>query len=97
VLSIEHRAAAAPPPVTLELVASDPSTTHLAVIAELREDQSRSLQERLLNLLAYGESLTRAKIRDALAVKNERLGEVLDALEHAGHIRHTAAGWQRAK
>jgi hypothetical protein len=40
--------------------------------------------------------LTRAKIRDTLAVKNERLGEVLQALEQAGRIHHTASGWQRA-
>jgi hypothetical protein len=60
VLSIEHRAAAAPAPVTIELVATDPSTTHLAV-------------------------------------KNERLGVVLQALEQAGCIHHTASGWQRAR
>ena len=39
--------------------------------------------------------LTRAKLCDIVAVKNERLGEVLDSLERAGRLRHTAAGWQR--
>jgi hypothetical protein len=39
--------------------------------------------------------LTRAKLRDIVAVKNERLGEVLESLERAGRLRRTAAGWQR--
>ena len=39
--------------------------------------------------------LTRAKLRDALSVKNERLGEALESLEQAGRIRRTPAGWQR--
>jgi hypothetical protein len=39
--------------------------------------------------------LTRAKLRDVLSVQNQRLGEVLQALERAGKIRHSAAGWQR--
>jgi hypothetical protein len=30
------------------------------------------------------------------AVKNERIGVVLEALEQAGQVRRTAAGWQRA-
>lgn len=96
VLTIEHRAAAAPPAVTLELDASDPRATHLAVIAELREEQRRNLQERILDILPPGAELTRVKLRDTLAVKNEHLGKALEALEQAGRIRRTAAGWQRA-
>ena len=38
---------------------------------------------------------TRAKLRDTLAVKNERLGEALESLERAGRIRRTPDGWQR--
>jgi hypothetical protein len=58
--------------VTIELVATDPSATHLAVITEPRDEPSRGLQQRLLQLLTPGTVLTRAKIRDTLAVKNER-------------------------
>ena len=36
-----------------------------------------------------------AKLRERLAVTNERLGEVLESLERAGRLRRTAAGWQR--
>ena len=36
--------------------------------------------------------MTRAKLRDSLAVKNERLGEVLESLERAGRLCRTP-GW----
>jgi hypothetical protein len=49
----------------------------------------------VLDNLAGGMVLTRSKLRDRLAVKNERLGEVLESLERAGRLSRTAAGWQR--
>ena len=94
-LSSEHRAAPASPPVYLELVATNAQTTHLEVVAEVDGQQRRSLQEQVLVLLAQGAVQTRAKLRDLLSVKNERLGETLEALEQAGRIRRTATGWQR--
>jgi hypothetical protein len=39
--------------------------------------------------------MTRAKLRDSLAVQNERLGAVLESLERTGRLRRTPAGWQR--
>jgi hypothetical protein len=97
VLSNEHRAAPASPPVHLELVATNAETTHLEVIGELQDGNGkhRSLEERVLELLAQGVVLTRAKLRDSLAVKNERLGEALEALERAGRLCRTPTGWQR--
>jgi hypothetical protein len=97
VLSSEHRAAPASAPVHLELIATNAETIHLEVIAELQNSsgKQRSLEERVLDLLAQGAVLTRAKLRDSLGVKNERLGETLESLERAGQIRHTPAGWQR--
>jgi hypothetical protein len=95
VLSSEHRAAPASPPVYLELVAADAQTTHLQVVAELHDQRRRSLQEQVLAMLPHGTALTRGKLRDALSVKNERLGEALESLEQAGRIRRTSAGWQR--
>jgi hypothetical protein len=94
-LSTEHRAAPASPPVYLALVATHAETTHLEVVAELQDGQRRCLEERVLDLLAPGAALTRAKLRDSLAVKNERLGEVLEALERAGELCRTPVGWQR--
>jgi AAA domain len=95
VLSSEHRAAPASAPVCLELVATDAATTHLEVIAELHEGQRRSLEEQVLDLLAGGVVVTRAKLRAALAVQNERLGGVLESLERAGRLGRTPAGWKR--
>jgi AAA domain-containing protein len=96
-LSSEHRAARASAPVYLELVATDLGTAHLEVIAELPNETDRGLKERLLDLLAGGEVLTRTGLRDLLAVKNERLGEVLESLERAGQISRTPRGWQRLR
>jgi AAA domain len=102
VLSTEHRAAPASASVCLELVVTDPQTAHLEVIGELRDGsakltvdgKNRSLEERLLGLLVQGATVTRAKLRDSLGVKNERLGEALLALERAGRLCRTPAGWQ---
>lgn len=93
-LASEHRAAPAAPSVWLELVAHD-ETTHLEVVAEHDQAQRGSLQQQVLALLTPGTVLTRAKLRDTLAVKNERLGQALESLERAGQLRRTAAGWQR--
>ena len=67
------------------------------MFAELQDGNGkhRSLEERVLELLAKGAVLTRAKLRDSLAVKNERLGEALEALERAGRLCRTPTGWQR--
>jgi hypothetical protein len=93
-LSSEHRAAAASPPVSLELITHQAQTTHLEVVAQLQDENRRGLQQQVLDLLAQGGVLTRGKLRDTLAVKNERLGEALESLEQAGRIRRTSAGWQ---
>ena len=91
----EHRAAPASPPVYLDLVARDADAIHLEVVPEVRDPPQVSLPEQVLSLLAGGAVLTRAKLRDTLAVKNERLGQALESLERAGRLRHTPDGWQR--
>ena len=95
VLSSEHRAAPASAPVALELVATDAETTHLEVIAAPPQDQRRGLEEQVLDLLAGGVVLTRVNLRASLAVKNERLGGVLESLERAGKIGRAPGGWRR--
>lgn len=95
VLQSEHRAAPALPPIHLELVAADAETTHLEIVAEPPDGTRRGLEEQVLALLAGGEVLSRARLRDLLAVKNERLGAVLESLERAGRLCRTPAGWQR--
>jgi AAA domain len=91
----EHRAAPASPPVYLDLVATDADSIHLEVVTGVHDQPQRSLPEQVLALLAGGVVLTRAKLRDILAVKNERLGEALESLERAGRLRRTQGGWQR--
>jgi hypothetical protein len=95
ILSSEHRAAPASPPVCLELVATSAEAIHLDVVAELEGEKRRTLQDQILALLQPGGTQTRAKLREALSVKNERLGEALELLEQAGQIRRTTGGWQR--
>jgi hypothetical protein len=91
----EHRAAPASPPVYLDLVATDADMIHLEVVTEVHAPPQPSLPEQVLSLLAGGGVLTRAKLRDTLAVKNERLGQALESLERAGRLRRTQGGWQR--
>jgi hypothetical protein len=95
VLSSEHRAAPASPPVSLELVAHPAEMTHLEVVGECHEESPVNLPDQVLGLLPNGTTMTRTKLRDTLSVQNQRLGHVLESLERAGRIRHTAAGWQR--
>jgi hypothetical protein len=95
-LSSEHRAAPAAPSVCLELVATNAQTAHLEVVAAPSSPKPASLAEQVLALLTDGVVLTRAKLRELLGVKNERLGQTLQALEREGQLRHTPAGWQRA-
>ncbi len=58
------------------------------------DGKQRSLEERVLDLLSGGATVTRAKLRDSLGVKNEHLGEALESLERAGRLGRTPAGWQ---
>ncbi len=94
-LSSEHRAAPASPPAYLKLVATNAQMPHLEVAAEVADEQRHTLPQQVLTLLADGAVLSRAALRDALSVKNQRLGEALQSLERAGRLRRTPAGWQR--
>jgi AAA domain len=94
-LTSEHRAAPAAAPVYLKLVADEAVPAHLEVVADRPNEKGRGLEEQVLDLLAQGQVLTRTRLRDSLAVKNERLGEVLESLERAGRAGRTSGGWQR--
>ena len=94
VLSSEHRAAPASSPVYLRLAATDAAATHLEVVTEPDGEHGRGLEGQVLDLLSQGDVLTRARLRDALAVNNERLGNALEALERAGRIGRTPRGWE---
>jgi hypothetical protein len=71
------------------------STVHDRSTNHVVQHGQHGLDGRLPNILAESPKLTRAALRDSLRVKNEPLGEVLEALERAGRLCRTPAGWQR--
>ena len=94
-LSSEHRAAPASPPGRLcNWSRPIPRRPTWKCRRTSRRTASRPAGPGAF-VLAEGVVLTRAKLRDALAVKNERLGEALESLEQAGRLRRTSAGWRR--
>lgn len=97
-LSMEHRAAPAPDPVSLRLVDTDEERVHLEVVAGYSDKRNGEppLKEAVLEALGANQVMTRAQLRARLSVKNERLGEVLLTLETQGRIERGARGWHLA-
>ncbi len=95
VLTLEHRAAKALDPITLELVSTqDGDHTHLTVHSKVSPDPSTTLSERALPVLQNASKpLSRKFLRDTLKVNNQRLGEALEALKKQGVVVQTARGW----
>ncbi len=95
VLTLEHRAAKAPDPITLALVSTAAGDhTHLEVRSEISPNPSATLSERaLLVLQNAAKPLSRKSLRETLKVNNQRLGNALEALEKQEIIVHTARGW----
>jgi RecA-family ATPase len=95
-LTIEHRAAPAPEPCTLEL-ATDP-TPHLHVLdaTGASRDQiiAANTEERILDALAQAEQpLSRQSLRDSLRIRNATLGDALVRLRAQGIIRRRRDGF----
>lgn len=94
-LSIEHRSAPALDPLHLTLAGGDATgDVHL----EISEDDSadaagdRDLAADVLGALIE-QPRTRTDLRAQLRVRNERLGTVLQQLQHAGRVRQDAGVW----
>lgn len=98
ILSSEHRSAPAGAPVGLYLDASDERAVHLAISPVSPEDNGRdgaALRDRVVALLQrHGAAMNRGQLRDALGVKNERLGHVLAQLAHESKIVRDSSGWR---
>ena len=97
ILSMEHRAAAAPDPVFVRLAHADQERVHLEVLAGHvdKSHQGRPpITEALVCALAEEQPLTREQLRSRLSVRNERLGEALTALERDGRIERGSEGWR---
>jgi len=86
-LAMEHRAASAPAPVHLRLVADDPRSVHLELDRDPDTQHTDTLESAVLRALGTSKKLNRAELRHKLHVQNDRLGRALVALELQGRIR----------
>lgn len=97
VLTIEHRAAAAPDPLRLQLVAGDDADVHLAVIASdlpVEHEAPRDLDPLVLDVLRRaGRALSRSQLRAELRVRNERLGDALVRLVATSAVIRAGDRW----
>jgi hypothetical protein len=102
-LTMEHRAAAAPEPVGLELVITEEQTIHLAITSTAPSCEARhggqaqhetDLDQAVLKALERRPVISRQALRENLAVQNERLGRTLVRLESQGRIRRGPDGWR---
>ena len=102
ILSVEHRAAAAPEPSTLTLAGTD-NDMHLAIVDhESHGDHDKlpttaDLDAAVLDVLrrADNRGLPRASLRAALRIRNQRLGETLTRLLASGQIARHGNAWVR--
>jgi len=102
VLSVEHRAAAAPEPVTLALVGTE-RDMHLSIVAgeghgaPPHPSAPADIDTAILDALDHAATagLPRDSLRAALRVRNERLGEALSRLAASGHIGRNGDAWVR--
>jgi hypothetical protein len=88
-LTVEHRAAKAPQPVTLTLAGEPPRLT----IDTAPESNHPHLQKQLLDLLRRHQPLTQAQLRDRLKVRNQTLTDALRQLRDAQKITRTHNVW----
>jgi hypothetical protein len=94
-LSLEHRAAPAPPPMLLRLAGGQDEPVRLELDGhETAETAPVPLTEAIrTELRRAGQPLSRQTLRERLRVNNERLGHALRSLEARGLIRRDANGW----
>jgi RecA-family ATPase len=95
-LTIEHRAAAAPDPLSLRLVATAGGDAYLT-LADAEQERDRGptgLEQAIVSTLATaGEPLGRTALRDKMHVRNERLGDALTQLATRGTIVRVGERW----
>lgn len=105
-MTLEHRSAAAPEPLTLALVTDPrhPERTHLEVIDDTGANSPSAdaaappLIQRVRRALADASgAMSRVALGDLLRVNNQRLGEALTELERADLITRTSEGWSTAR
>jgi hypothetical protein len=95
-LTVEHRAAPAPDPLPLALLAGN-GYPHLEILSHPPEAaDAPPLAARILAAIdQLGGTATRDALRSALHIRNERLGPELTRLVASGALARTTAGWTR--
>lgn len=96
--TVEHRAAAAPPPIRLRLDTAD-GQPHLEVVRVAGESAAPSAnisatQKVLDALSAAGKPLTRVALRNKVRINNMRLGQILTDLEQRKFVCRCEGGWR---
>ncbi|MGA7929463.1 MAG: AAA family ATPase [Candidatus Sulfotelmatobacter sp.] len=97
VLSVEHRAAAAPDSLTLALLGTE-QDMHLGIVGAegaAAPPATVDLDAMILDTLEHagGEGLARASLRAAVRVRNERVGEALTRLAATGQVTRRGDSW----
>ncbi len=96
-LTVEHRSAPAPDPLTLSLVTTSDGAARLTVSETGKEgenDPTRDLATAVIEALEQADRpLTRDSLRTRLGIRNERVGTILTALEKKRRIERTNGGW----
>jgi hypothetical protein len=96
VLVAEHRSAASPESIALALLSrgSEQCDAHLEIVDRIRaaDAEQRRLENQIIELLAKQPS-SRAALRSALEIRNERLGHLLERLAAEGRIVHVGGLW----
>lgn len=94
-LSVEHRAAAAPAPISLALVGDD-DHAHLEIVDAEGHDGRAGVDLDAAVLAALARApLSRTALRAAVRVRNERLGQTLTQLARAGCVVRDGDRWAR--
>lgn len=92
-LTVEHRAARAPQPITLVLAGDD--ATHLVVDSAGPEAQPPGLEAQVIALLGRSPGpLTQYQLRCALKIRNQSLTAVLQELLAGNRISRYNGGWK---
>ena len=101
-LTVEQRAAPAPPPIPLLLAAPehpvDPCAggAHLKVLSGPAAPSQPPLAERFLAVLHHDRPTPHRALRAALRVRDQTLSDALRTLQAQGRLARTAHGWRLA-
>ena len=90
-LTVEHRAAKAPEPITLALTGDDP---HLQLTASHPHTHHSTLSQQVLDALhRHPAPLTQTQLRSVLRVRNQSLTSALRHLQDQNQIRRLNGAW----